>query len=228
MIHFLFINMSRSLYIGRSGLGKTHLLTENLFKLFTENNRKIKPRLTIVSPTAPKQPEKWGKLKKWVVKYYPRANPGVANQIFLEAEDIYKKFHKPGRKKTKKPQTMFVVFDDLGESTFLKLSRKENAIREMVTNARHQKCHLIFSMQEFTQAMKPLRKNVDFIYIFEIDDVKEKKLIWEAFCGEISIEEFNKLSTRAWNMDWGYIMIDRSTPKEGKKYYIKDQPYTFN
>jgi len=218
--------MSRSLYIGRSGLGKTHLLCNNLFKLFEENKRRIYPKLIIVSPTAPKQPEKWNKLKKWTIEYYPRANPEVANQIFLKAEEIYRKFH--SKKNKKKPQVLFTVFDDLGESTFLKLSRKDNPIREMVTNARHQKCHLVFATQEFTQAMKPLRKNVDFIYIFEIDDIEERKVIWKAFAGEIAIEEFNKLSTRAWKEEWGYLMIDRSNPKDGKKYYIKEEPYIFN
>ena len=81
--------MSRQLYIGRSGLGKTYLLlNKKLLPLFQKNPKRY--HLIIVSPTAPLQ-DLYNPIKKHVKSYYPDLDQRVTEEILGFLQDNIKK-----------------------------------------------------------------------------------------------------------------------------------------
>jgi hypothetical protein len=204
--------MSRTLYIGRSGLGKTYHLTEQLKKTMAKHPKKH--MLVIVSPTAPLQ-KLYKPFKGKTEKYFSGINDDVTEELEEMVSKNFKK--KKGRK------TPIIVIDDLGESNYMKRAQKNNRLNHMIVCARHTGCHLVFLMQRMKQATPSLRDNVDHIIAFRIDDADQRKDFKKAFAGELSDEEFRKVIRHAWSKPYGYVRIDRSNTKNPKKYFSKEE-----
>lgn len=209
--------MSRHIYIGRSGMGKTHLLTNRLKNVLKGKDAK-KYLLIIVSPTAPLQ-DLYKPLKKHTKYYFPTINERITNEITDIISTNFKK--KKGKK------TPLVVIDDLGENHFMKWGKKGNRLNHLVVTARHLGAHIIFLYQRMKQATTSVRDNADVVNCFRIDDKDQLKDFQKAFCSELPDETFQDYTQKAWKENYGYVKIERSDPNN-KKYYIKEHPIDLN
>jgi hypothetical protein len=204
--------MSRSVYIGRSGTGKTTLLVSKL-KEWMKNVPKKESELIIVSPTAPLQDIYHG-IKKRVTKYYSDIDEHVTSELYnICLRNSQKKSHQ---------KEIIIVIDDLGESNFMKHSTKKNLLNQLIVTARHMDCHLCFLFQRMKQATNSLRDNSDLLYLFKVDDLDQRKQFKNSFCSNLTEEQFTKLTQQAWEKPYGYLKIDRRDP-QSIKYFIKEE-----
>jgi Cdc6-like AAA superfamily ATPase len=207
--------MSRILYIGRSGTGKTTLMVKKLKEWFKETKKK-NTELIVISPTAPLQ-EIYKGISKRITKYFSDIDEGVTNQI-------YELCLKNAKKKTKQKEIVIII-DDLGESNFMKRCTKQNELNHLIVTARHMKVNLVFLFQRMKQATNSLRDNCDVIYLFKVEDVDQKKNFKNAFCGELTVNQFDRLTEEAWREPYGYLKIDRREAHDVKYYLNETETY---
>jgi len=211
--------MSRSLYLGRSGLGKTTLMVKKLEEAYNYAGRR-KFYTILISPTARYQ-ELYMEHKNYFDFFFEDLDETVTQKLQSITE-------KNSRKSPKKQKKLIIIIDDLGENTYMKYNKKNNALNTLVVSARHLKCHLIFLFQKLVQATTTLRRNVDYIYCFKLVDSNERNEFWKEFCGDLPEQVFSRLSNKAWDEKYGYLKIDRTDPVKGTKYYIKEAEENIN
>jgi adenylate kinase family enzyme len=203
--------MTRIVYIGRSGTGKTTLCVEKLKEWFKLVKKKDS-ELIIVSPTAPLQ-EIYQGIKKRITKFYSDIDEKVTSELY----DICQK-----NALKKKQKEIVIIIDDLGESNFMKRVTKQNMLNQLIVSARHMKVNLCFLFQRMKQATTSLRDNSDIIYLFKVDDVDQKRNFKNAFCGELTQTQFDHTVQQAWDQPYGYLKIDRRDPHE-PKYFLNEE-----
>jgi len=205
--------MSRNVYLGRSGSGKTTLMVNHLLKQFSRPAKK-KYQLSIISPSAPFQPQ-YRQLKRLTNKYYDHFDEKVASEVYRGiTKNALSKRHK----------VPVVVFDDLGDDSFFHSAKKNNPVNRAIVGALHYPAHFMFVHQTMTQAPPSVRKNADRIYLFNLESVNDKKDAWKTWAGDIPEEQFNRMADEAWENPYGYLKIDRSDVTN-KKYFINKKQY---
>jgi hypothetical protein len=205
--------MSRSVYIGRSGTGKTTLLIKKI-KDWIKQVPKKKSVLIVISPTAPLQ-EMYQKIAKRITKYYSDIDEKVTSEL-------YNLCLKNAQISENKQKEIIIVIDDLGESNYMKRVNKQNLLNTLIVTARHMKVHLCFLFQRMKQATNSLRDNSDIIYLWKVEDLDQKKQFKNAFCGSLTDEQFTKLVEQAWSKPFGYLKIDRRDP-QAVKYFLNEE-----
>jgi Cdc6-like AAA superfamily ATPase len=205
--------MSRSVYIGRSGTGKTTLLLTKIKQWMKEVPKK-KSLLIVVSPTAPLQ-EGYQKIKNRIGKYFNEIDENVTTELYNICQENAKK-------EEKQQKEIIIIIDDLGESNFMKHVSKHNQLNTLIVTARHMKVHLCFLFQRMKQATNSLRDNADIIYLFKVEDIDQRKQFKNSFCSSLSEEEFKKVTDEAWKAPYGYLKIDRRDP-QSEKFYLNEK-----
>lgn len=205
--------MSRSVYIGRSGTGKTTLLISKLREWMKVVPKK-KRMLIVISPTAPLQ-EIYKNIKTNITHYFSDIDETVTS-------DLYSICQRNAKKPEKQQKEIVIVIDDLGESNFMKRTNKQNMLNSIIVTARHMKVHLCFLFQRMKQATNSLRDNADVIYLFKVEDVDQRKQFKNSFCGALTEEQFVKLTNEAWKAPFGYLKIDRRDP-QSVKYFLNEE-----
>jgi hypothetical protein len=209
--------MSRQIYIGRSGVGKTYLLVQNLLKEFEKNRGKY--LLIIVSPTAPLQ-KLYEPLREKTNMYFPTLDEGITDEL----DNIVRKNYKSKKGKRKTP---IIIIDDLGENTYMKHKQKQNQLNELVVCARHLGAHIVFLFQRIKQATTSVRDNADIIYVFQQENKEQKAMILKEFAGRVPDEVFYRFCERAWRLPYGYVKIDRTDPNK-IRYFEKTKEVVLN
>jgi len=199
------ITGDRRLFLGRSGAGKTYLLTHMLIDILSKipKNKRV---LYIFSPTVYVN-EDMKKLAKF-------AN-GKATTINDELVETLRRKLNQAKNKHK-----FVVFDDMGANVYLKYQKKNNWINDLIIQSRNLNVHLYFAFQKYTQSTNDLRDCADLIYLFKSDNIDEMKKVNKEFCGFIEWKNFSEMLHQCWSKRWGYLLIDRRDSHQNK-YYCK-------
>ncbi len=219
--------MSRTVYLGKTKSGKTHLMLEHMKEWIALNKNKKVLEIILLSPTASKQPKMFF-LKPYVIFQRDELNEMVSAEVADACEENWYYNNKKTKGKKRKEKVLFIIIDDLGENSFQKNARKNNAFKQLATNMAHFKtCHLLWLLQRMTQATTILRDNVDFVFAFKIKNIDQRKMFWKEFCGDLSEMDFKRLALKAWSQKYGYIFINNIDPNN-ITYYAKKEKFIIN
>ncbi len=194
--------MSRILYIGKSGTGKTTLMLKNLEVL----KKKTKAKVILFSPTA------------WRDKVY-KSKKKLIDIYFQEVDEKAISFiNKTMKKSSQKKKYIFIV-DDLGEDTTLTRGYKDNPVRDLAIAARHYDVVFIGLYQKPSQPPPILRENAELVFAFKITGDDNKKFFWKNYLDELTKKEFEELVEFVWEKPYDYLIIDRREPGGKVKLY---------
>lgn len=167
----------REIYFGRSGTGKTHTLLSRLDKTFffpngSINKTAIKNRFFFLySPSIDgnRAFKKFPHVQKLFNKPY-----GEHHRVMDENESRELKIKIGMLHKAKKRP--YLILDDMGTHTFLKLAKADKNIVEFLSNqASHYQITLILLFQRYKMASTSLRENAEIINIYDTDRLEELK-----------------------------------------------------
>jgi len=204
--------MARILVVGRSGTGKTTLVIRMALEAMQKFGKQLE--LIVVSPTFGKQ-EMFRPLDQAVVYHASIINSEVARNIYHHVDENWSK---SGQKKKK----IWVIIDDMGESTFIKLCKKDNSLLNLITEARQLDLVMFDLVQRFTQAPTAFRSNAEMGIFFKIESERELRQVWDEFAAELEFETFKKLCDQVWKEPYSYVKICRKDP-HNKLYFDCDK-----
>ena len=185
-------NCSRTLIVGPSFCGKTHLLLNKLQLIrLDDNTRKI--HIIIRSPE----------------QYSNTAL--LASDIKIEQVKVEEDLED---KSIQDFQSCCVVFDDL-------LDTSQKLIDPFFTRGRHNDLDVYYLSQSYFDLPKrTIRNNSNIIILFQ-QTLKDVEHIYRDIAGfDMSYDEFKSLCREAWKEKYNYSIINRLEDKNGKKYMI--------
>lgn len=195
--------MSRTLIVGKSGMGKTTFMVNDLLLPVLKGQKK-KFDLILCSPTATLQ-KQYKPILKYVRWYFKSINEDVAFEIMHRVQANLKRKNK---------KQVIIVWDDLGENTYLKRKQKGNTLNELVIGAKHYNVHIFHLIQKIHHETTTYRINVDKVYLFKLLNNEQKALAWKYWGGYKDKEAFFQMCHVAWKDDWGFLEIDMTNPKD--------------
>lgn len=190
------------LFIGKRNTGKSFCLTDMLF-----HNRSI-PVGVVISPTESAN-RHFGKFvpgmlihEEWdpeIVTRFVDRQKAVMNQL-NEEQARY------GR--TDIDPRAFIVLDDC---LYDKGWQNDKNIRQLFMNGRHLKSMVCITMQYPLGVPPVLRTNVDYVFIFRENQVKNRERIYEQYAGMFgSFDAFSQVMN-ACTSDYKCLVIDNKT-----------------
>ena len=213
---------SRILFIGRSGTGKTTALVEKVLNFWHSSPQK--PDVYLITPNMDTDTPYQKLQKKIKIKGFASTiNEEVVNKLFNKIKCP----KKCRRTKKKKRKPNIVIIDDFGSNTYLRYKQKDNKFNDLITSARQDNTHYIFSVQRMKQLTPLLRENSDRINSFRIDNRYDLDEFFKQFMGEYERKECSQISTMCWSQPYNYLAIDRTDPYN-KKYFHNEREMTFN
>ena len=107
-----------------------------------------------------------------------------------------------------------IVFDDI------MTDRNQTPAENYFTRARSANCDCIYLSQNYIELpLHTIRTNTNFMIFFK-SDMDVVRLIFSKFAKiDMPLSQFVEICDKAWDKDYGYIVIDRSRKfKSGNKY----------
>ena len=185
-------NCSRTLIVGPSFCGKTHLLLNKLQLIRLDDNTR---KIHIIT----RSPEQYSNTAL------------LASDIKIEQVKVEEDLED---KSIQDFQSCCVVFDD-----FLDTSQK--LIDPFFTRGRHNDLDVYYLSQPYFDLPKrTIRNNSNIIILFQ-QTLKDVEHIYRDIAGfDMSYDEFKSLCREAWKEKYNYSIINRLEDKNGKKYMI--------
>ena len=182
---------NRTLIVGPSFCGKTHLLLNKLRLIRLEDPEK---QIRIIT-RSPEQYE-FAELRAELCI----DNGGVSVEENVGDLEEYR--------------GCCVVFDDM-------LDSNQKLIDPFFTRGRHKSCDVYYLCQSYFDApKKTVRNNSNIIILFQ-QTLKDVEHIHRDISGfDMSYEEFKSLCREAWNEKFNYLLINRLEDKNGSRYRI--------
>lgn len=197
--------MSRTIFLGRSGSGKTHLAINILGELLEKVNPK-KFYFILFSPnTTYSKKSRMSFLAPEVYRIIDTHYNKLTERTALDCLKLVKQ----AKKKRKTP---FLIFDDFG-ATGKSFWRKHigNPLPALFQAAPHEEINVLFIGQQWVHIPLDLRDSSEITYIFPPENRKEMDQIRNGYVGHLDKDEFLKKI----NVIWG----DLATPEPFK--YLK-------
>jgi hypothetical protein len=117
---------------------------------------------------------------------------------------------------------VFLIFDDtLSDAGTWK---KDPRIKEIFFNGRHYKILFLLTMQSPMAITPDLRGNIDFTFILRTPNQKNRKDIYDNYCGMFPSREIFEKVLDACTEDYGCLVVDntsRSNKLEDQVFYYK-------
>jgi hypothetical protein len=147
----------------------------------------------------------------------------INEELLLEFEDMEKPTYKYTRDGKAHKPVITIFFDDCQGSDLFKPRSK---LSNMVIKHRHLGgtqdgsigCTLIFACQNYTSNAaglpKSIRGNLTHMMVFRNKNMKELMLISEEASGEVSVDQFFDIYTRAMQEQHDFLFIDFAKKKE--------------
>ena len=184
-------NCSRTLIVGPSFCGKTHLLLNKLQLIRLDDNTR---KIHIIT----RSPEQYSNTAL------------LASDMKIEqvkVEDLEDK-------SIQDFQSCCVVFDDM-------LDTSQKLIDPFFTRGRHNDLDVYYLSQSYFDLPKrTIRNNSNIIILFQ-QTLKDVEHIYRDIAGfDMSYDEFKSLCREAWKEKYNYLIINRLEYKNGKKYMI--------
>jgi len=197
------------LFIGKRNTGKSFLIKDILY-----HHKDKYPAGKIISGT--------DHLNHFYDRFVPgmlidrEYNPSILNKLFVRQEKaINEGWSHPGA---------FLVMDDCLSN---KSWQKDQHIRRVFLEGRHSRL-MFFMATQFPLGVPPdLRMNIDYIFILRNNILKERRKIYENYCGMMDYETFDKLM-QACTDNHGCLVVDAVTPSnklEDQIFYYKAEPH---
>lgn len=115
----------------------------------------------------------------------------------------------------------FLIFDDvLSDAGTWK---KDPRIKEIFFNGRHYKLMFLLTMQEPMAITPGLRCNIDYTFILRTPNQKNRKDIYDNYCGMFKTREIFEKVLDAVTEDYGCLVVDNTT----KSNKIEDQVFYY-
>ena len=186
------IMFNRTLIVGLSFCGKTHLLLNKLQLIRLDDNTR---KIHIIT----RSPEQYSNTALL-------ASGMEIEQVKVE-EDLEDK-------SIQDFQNCCVVFDDM-------LDTSQNLIDPFFTRGRHNDLDVYYLSQSYFDLPKrTIRNNSNIILLFQ-QTLKDVEHIYRDIAGfDMSYDEFKSLCREAWRERYNYLLINRLEDKNGKKYMI--------
>ena len=182
---------NRTLIVGPSFCGKTHLLLNKLRLIRLEDPEK---QIRIIARSPEQYEDVGSKLK-----------------LDLELGDIEVEENVGDLEEYR---GCCVVFDDM-------LDSNQKLIDPFFTRGRHKSCDVYYLCQSYFDApKKTVRNNSNIIILFQ-QTLKDVEHIHRDISGfDMSYEEFKSLCREAWNEKFNYLLTNRLEDKNGSRYRI--------
>lgn len=213
----------RELYFGRSGTGKTHTLLSRLDRSFFYPNGKVNKAAVknrfffMYSPSM--EGNRAFKSFPHVAKLFKKPY-GEHHRVMDENESRELKIKLQMLHKAKKRP--YLILDDMGSHTFLKLAKADKNIVEFLSHqASHFQITLILLFQRFKMASPSLRENAEIINLYDTDRLEELKGWHKELFGRDDWNQFMDFWTTVFRKKHDHITIVR-TDGGDKKIYKND------
>ena len=192
-------NCNRTLIVGPSFCGKTHLLLNKLRLIRLEDPEK---QIRIIT----RSPEQYAELREDAKLCI---DIGGASQGALQGIEVEENVGD-----LEEYRGCCVVFDDM-------LDSNQKLIDPFFTRGRHKSCDVYYLCQSYFDApKKTVRNNSNIIILFQ-QTLKDVEHINRDISGfDMSYEEFKSLCREAWNEKFNYLLINRLEDKNGSRYRI--------
>ena len=184
-------NCNRTLIVGPSFCGKTHLLLNKLQLIRLDDNTR---KIHIIT----RSPEQYSNTALLAF--------GIEIEQVKVEEDLEDK-------SIQDFQNCCVVFDDM-------LDTSQNLIDPFFTRGRHNDLDVYYLSQSYFDLPKrTIRNNSSIIILFQ-QTLKDVEHIYRDIAGfDMSYDEFKRLCREAWREKYNYLLINRLEDKNGKKIY---------
>lgn len=100
----------------------------------------------------------------------------------------------------------FIILDDIDD--IFHENSKKNSLQNIFFNGRHYNLFFLFTMQYPLGIHRSLRCNIDYIFVFNEDSIKNRKKIYEDYVSNISFNEFENILDSLSNFEC--IVIDKT------------------
>jgi len=211
--------MSRELFLGPSGTGKTYLMFERIKELMEKYKKKIK--FIVLSPTANDQPEYFNQIKKKIIFYSPR----VDEEALQKAWTL---IFKNKKKKKGKKAFIVVIVDDAGHERELRYLTADSYWAKLVVTARQKGIKIMYTGQRIADITKVLRDNADIIHIVGVDSTEDMKNIQRTWAGFQNQKAFIRVLKNILEKKWGYLTIVKMHETGAKRFFDQKHEFKFN
>ena len=192
-------NCNRTLIVGPSFCGKTHLLINKLqlFRLYDKEKQ-----IHIIT----RSPGQYSEASVWNTNTEIEDTEGQQSCISVD-EDLEDRTLQDF-------QNCCVVFDDM-------LDSNQKRIDPFFTRGRHNDLDVYYLSQSYFDLPKrAIRNNSNIIILFQ-QTLKDVEHIYRDIAGfDMSYDEFKSLCREAWRDKYNYLLINRLEDKNGSKYMI--------
>lgn len=192
----------RYYFVGDSGSGKTFLMLKILKML---RQQKKKARVILYSPTANKSD---------LVKKHDKLFDKIV-------EDVNDDLIKDGVEYLEGAPFKLMIFDDVGEHAYM--GNKKSELSQLVINARHEKIHMFFLVQKFTQLNRAVRRNWDVLFLFGTTDLKEIRDFREEILGHMDSKAAKDIFKRSWRKRHDFLRVAKDPPYHNFKRKRNDE-----
>jgi len=211
--------MSRELFVGPSGTGKTFLMFERIKKLIKKHKKNIK--FIVLSPTANDQPEYFDILKGKTLFYSPRVDEDALHKT-------WNLIYRNNRKKKGKRKFIVVILDDAGHERELRYLTSDSYWAKLVVTARQKRILIMYTGQRIADITKVLRDNADIVHIVGVENKEEAKKAWQSWAGFQDRKAFIRVLKDVLEKPWGYMTIVKEHKNGVKRFFDKKQEFKFN
>jgi len=210
--------MSRELFIGPSGTGKTFLMFERIKEIMKRHKN---TRFIVLSPTANDQPEYFNLIKKKILFYSPRVDEDALQKAWNTIFNNRKK-------KRAKRCFIVVILDDAGHERELRFLTGDSYWAKLVVTARQKCIKIMYTGQRIADITKVLRDNADIINIVGLDSREEARLAWKNWAGFQNFKVFSRVLRTILEKPWGYMTIVKDHKHGGRRFFDQKQEFKFN
>jgi len=211
--------MSRELFVGPSGTGKTYLMFERIKEILKKHKKKAK--FIVLSPTANDQPEYFNQIKKKIIFYSPRVDEEALHKTWTL-------IFKNRKKKKGKRAFITVIVDDAGHERELRYLTADSYWAKLVVTARQKGIKIMYTGQRISDITKVLRDNMDIVHIVGIDSLEDAKLVRKIWAGFQNQKAFIRVMRDILEKRWGYMTIVKVHETGEKRFFDQKQEFKFN
>ena len=188
---------NRTLIVGPSFCGKTHLLLNKLLFIRLDNPEQ---QIKIIT----RSPEQYWNFE---VEETEGASQAELLRCISEEEDLEDKTIQDF-------QNYCVVFDDM-------LDSNQKLLDPFFTRGSHNDLDVYYLSQSYFDLPKrTIRNNSNIIILFQ-QTLKDVQPLYRDIAGfDMSYDEFKRLCREVWKEKYNYLLINRQEDKNGKKYMI--------
>lgn len=211
--------------IAKRGSGKSYLTRDIIYHMSI--HRKI-PAGSVISETELESP--FYKMFFPDIFIHYEIKPGFLDQFIQRQKFMIAKSKAKEKMGKKVDASAILIMDDMLADK--KAWAKDVAIRKIFMNGRHYRLTFILTMQAPLGIEPSLRDNIDYVFLYPVDNFNQLKKVWDNYAGCIpDIRLFNRILMKL-TEDYKVMMVNRrpSGSGLGEKvfYYLaKERDFMF-